>query len=81
MEAIFISKFLVADKCLFVIGHEAQDIFFVVKIYALLNAAHMLRPQLHCVANKLDLAPENTVVHFGEEETVFLFFDFLCMAR
>ncbi len=79
METIPKAKVFITEQSFFVIWMVVEDIFIIIEIDVLLNATHVLRPQLHCVADKLDLSPENFVVYFAQKGFFLFLFDLLCI--
>ncbi len=79
METVLVAKVFITEQSFFVIWVIVEDIFFIVKIDVLLNAAHVFRPQLHCVSDKLDLSPEYCVVYFAQKRCILFIFDLLCI--
>ena len=67
MQAILEPELVIAQKCLLVIVFVAEDIFLIFYVDVILNHAHMIRSQFHCVADKLDFAPEDVITHIGQE--------------
>ena len=72
METILVAKVFITEQSFLVIWMVVENIFFIIKIDVFFNAAHVFRPQLHSVSDKLDLSPKYFVVYVAQKR-FFLF--------
>lgn len=72
VQPILETKVLIAEQLLLICPLMSVDITVVVEVDGGGYEPHMLRPQLHSVANQFDLAPEFLVEDRAQEEVFLL---------